>query len=287
MSDTPKTDPQVNTVAAEAAFTSDDPLRSYLLSLKEGERVIETGVSGLQWRKGTVVIKPIPNLRHQDVCVRWDAAGSEAGTLTTSVTGGTRRLHEDGSWEIIPTVDGKQPTSAVELRQLKGALTQIRLQDEANQRITYERNEAQAHAKVLENQLAAAISNRDAHKTEIENLKKENLELSNRLDASREAGWVKVSDRPPVIDDADVEGNVLCCLQNGETSLQHVDTVGAAWAQCWWRPAALPVKLPRFIRWKRSLTESDLERFGRDPDLEEIWKSIVEEFRAIGVEIPP
>lgn len=67
---------------------TDDQVREYLLSLKEGERVVETGQSCMTGRQGVVYIKN--NLP----CVMWDKLPDDTGRMGTSATWGTRRIEE-------------------------------------------------------------------------------------------------------------------------------------------------------------------------------------------------
>lgn len=64
-------------------------LIDYLNSLQDGERVRETSRSALYGREG-VVYRNESGL----VCVRWDEHFDEAGQLSTTVTGGTRRVSD-------------------------------------------------------------------------------------------------------------------------------------------------------------------------------------------------
>jgi len=67
---------------------NDDDVRAYLMGLKPGERVQETGVSGIYGRQGDVYLSKSGG----GVCVLWDAAPGEEGRMGTSVTWGSRRL---------------------------------------------------------------------------------------------------------------------------------------------------------------------------------------------------
>ncbi len=67
----------------------------YLASLKEGERVIECGISGMTGRIGTVYINDSDK---RDICVRWDAELGELGQMGTSVTWGSRRFCDAGTF---------------------------------------------------------------------------------------------------------------------------------------------------------------------------------------------
>ena len=70
---------------------TEEDLKIYWNSLEEGERVIETGVSGMYGRTGVVYMddkrETSPNK-----CVRWDTLDGEVGYMGTSITWGTRRL---------------------------------------------------------------------------------------------------------------------------------------------------------------------------------------------------
>lgn len=70
------------------ATASDDQVREYLNSLREGERVIETGQSCMTGRKGTVYIKD------KYPCVLWDKLPGDTGQMGTSATWGTRRVSD-------------------------------------------------------------------------------------------------------------------------------------------------------------------------------------------------
>jgi len=61
--------------------------REYLCGLQEGERVIETGNSMMTGWQGTTV------MGSRGMCVKWDNL-IDGGQMTTSVTHGTRRIHE-------------------------------------------------------------------------------------------------------------------------------------------------------------------------------------------------
>lgn len=95
----------------------------YLRGLKEGERVVECGVSGLSGRCGTVYIserfgcscsdtnyvgevgicKKCGNVltRQVGVCVTWDVVANEKGQMSSSVTGGTRRIKDAGTFSHL------------------------------------------------------------------------------------------------------------------------------------------------------------------------------------------
>ena len=62
---------------------------AYLKGLKAGERVVETGRSGLQGREGTVYLN-----EKGDICVLWDKRPGENGQMGSSVTWGARRVNE-------------------------------------------------------------------------------------------------------------------------------------------------------------------------------------------------
>ncbi len=66
-----------------------DALVVYLKGLQPGERVVETGVSCLQGREGTVYLGS-----QGEVCVLWDKKPGEGGQMGSSVTGGARRVTE-------------------------------------------------------------------------------------------------------------------------------------------------------------------------------------------------
>jgi hypothetical protein len=64
-------------------------IKEYLLSLKDGERVIETTLSALYGRCGTVY-----HNKDNSPCVQWDKKSGEDGHMGTGVTEGTRRVSE-------------------------------------------------------------------------------------------------------------------------------------------------------------------------------------------------
>ncbi len=68
---------------------TDEEVREYLLGLQPGERVQETGVSGMTGRQGDVY-------HNEDgvVCVLWDEKPGEGGRMCSSVTWGARRLKD-------------------------------------------------------------------------------------------------------------------------------------------------------------------------------------------------
>ena len=68
---------------------TDDEVRAYLKGLKAGERVQETGVSGLYGRQGDVYLND-----KGDVCVLWDEGRGEGGRMGSSVTWGARRVSD-------------------------------------------------------------------------------------------------------------------------------------------------------------------------------------------------
>lgn len=69
---------------------SRDEFLAFINSLEEGERVIEAGVSGMQWETGVTVLSKHGN----GMCVRWDTKFREGTGMVTSITGGTRRLSD-------------------------------------------------------------------------------------------------------------------------------------------------------------------------------------------------
>jgi hypothetical protein len=73
-----------------------DEARDYLAGLKEGERVIECGQSGIAGHLGTVYISDRSGT--PTVCVRWDKRPGETGSMGTSATWGTRRLKDAGTF---------------------------------------------------------------------------------------------------------------------------------------------------------------------------------------------
>lgn len=87
------------------------------------------------------------------------------------------------------------------------------------------------------------------------------------------SGWVKFNDRHPALEDADIEGNVCCMGVDGVMFLSP-SGMGRASDVAMWRPTNNPVPTPPFIRWKRSLTENQIERFGGPYNLDEVWKDI-------------
>lgn len=73
-----------------------DEARDYLAGLKEGERVIECGQSGITGHLGTVYISEQSGT--PTVCVRWDKRPGETGSMGTTATWGTRRLKDAGTF---------------------------------------------------------------------------------------------------------------------------------------------------------------------------------------------
>lgn len=69
-------------------FGTQADIREYILSLKVGERVVETGRSALLGRFGTVYLSTSCGTP----CIRWDKLEGEEGQMGTTVTGGARRL---------------------------------------------------------------------------------------------------------------------------------------------------------------------------------------------------
>jgi len=73
-----------------------DAICKYIRTLKEGEKVVETGgcMSGMG---GTIIMSKHPYKDEDHLAVAWDspeAISAMGGLMTTSITGGTRRLHE-------------------------------------------------------------------------------------------------------------------------------------------------------------------------------------------------
>lgn len=66
-----------------------DEVRAYLQTLKEGDRVIETGECCMKGREGDVYLNKsgLP-------CVKWEPAPGETGRMSTSATWGTRRIQD-------------------------------------------------------------------------------------------------------------------------------------------------------------------------------------------------
>jgi len=89
---------------------SDEQVRKYLKSLKEGERVIETGQSGMTGRKGTVYLKKDDG----SPCVMWDLLPGDEGRMGTSATWGTRRI-------LKPNIESAAVVARVISRLLKKA----------------------------------------------------------------------------------------------------------------------------------------------------------------------
>ncbi len=88
MSDAP-TNCAVSTGSVPSLTSPREELVAYLLSLKAGERVVETSRSALWNRQGTVYINEAGS-----VCVLWDKHPREEGQMGTTVTGGARRLSD-------------------------------------------------------------------------------------------------------------------------------------------------------------------------------------------------
>lgn len=66
-----------------------EDLRNYILSMEDGQRVQEFGISVLQGRKGTVYRNTGGH-----VCIMWDKLEGEEGQMGTTFTGGARRIKE-------------------------------------------------------------------------------------------------------------------------------------------------------------------------------------------------
>lgn len=75
-----------------------DEAKEYLNALQEGERVIECGKSGQTGRLGTVYISKKEGPAKGTVCVRWDKAVGEEGQMGSSVTWGSRRIADAGTF---------------------------------------------------------------------------------------------------------------------------------------------------------------------------------------------
>lgn len=80
-------------------LTNSPELIEYLRGLKEGERVVECGSSGTTGCLGTVTIRE--HAGKPSVCVIWDSRGDHKGQMTTSVTGGARRLKDGGTFSHL------------------------------------------------------------------------------------------------------------------------------------------------------------------------------------------
>jgi hypothetical protein len=81
---------------------NDKELRKYLLSLKVGERVIETSRSCMYGATGTVYRS---KGKHRGLCVKWDT-DFDGGRMSTATTGGTRRISEVLSAALNPPTCG-------------------------------------------------------------------------------------------------------------------------------------------------------------------------------------
>jgi plasmid maintenance system antidote protein VapI len=87
------------------------------------------------------------------------------------------------------------------------------------------------------------------------------------------AGWTKFSDRRPTIEDADINGMVMCMAVDGGLFTSHVNsTFGLVSAM--WRPTNSPLPVSPFVKWKRSLTEDQIHDFGGPGSLDAIWGSL-------------
>lgn len=69
---------------------TDEKYLEYINGLYVGERVVETTKSGMYGRCGEVYRSD----RDGGLCVRWDALPGEGGRMGTSITWGTRRVHD-------------------------------------------------------------------------------------------------------------------------------------------------------------------------------------------------
>ena len=91
--------------AAEASreMTMDE-FRAFEASLQVGERVVETGESGMRGRKGTIYLSTSKGSEGSK-CVLWDADEDDVGKgqMGTSLTWGTRRIpaEADGLIEVL------------------------------------------------------------------------------------------------------------------------------------------------------------------------------------------
>lgn len=93
------------------------------------------------------------------------------------------------------------------------------------------------------------------------------------LVAEKPAGWMKFSDRKPTVKDSDVEGHILVTGECGQVVLHPWGSeTNSSWP--FWRPVELPFPVPPFVRWKRSLTDRQVEDFGSVYNLDRVWKSI-------------
>jgi hypothetical protein len=84
--------------AAEIVGDLEAEILAYIKGLQPGERVIETGQSGMKGRMGTVYVSRNEGVTHGSICVLWDEKPGEGGQMGTSVTWGTRRMlagHKD------------------------------------------------------------------------------------------------------------------------------------------------------------------------------------------------
>lgn len=77
---------------------SSEELREYILSMKDGERVIETGRSALYGKQGTIY-----HNKDGVTCILWDYDHNSIppGQMGTSFTGGARRI------EATPAQEGE------------------------------------------------------------------------------------------------------------------------------------------------------------------------------------
>lgn len=90
--------PQAPATECQPPLGISDEVRAYLGSLQAGDRVIECGVSGLAGRLGTVYISDKEGQTKGSVCVLWDKVGNETGQMGSTVTWGSRRIADSGSF---------------------------------------------------------------------------------------------------------------------------------------------------------------------------------------------
>lgn len=76
-------------------MTDFEAMGEYLDTLQDGERIVETGESGMRGRLGTVIIK-----EDGTPSVIWDEFTPGEGRMTTSATWGTRRCCEQPLFEL-------------------------------------------------------------------------------------------------------------------------------------------------------------------------------------------
>lgn len=172
-------------------------------------------------------------------------------------------------------------TSYPEIEKLKSELESVRA---ALHIVTRERDTGSSNYTRVCNERDDERAECDKRMTAIRALEAANKDLAEKLQMAtdecnriaRHGGknwWVKFSGRKPTLDDADAAGNIFCVGVDGVFFVIPIETRSFP-TNAMWRPADLPVPIPPFVRWKRSLTDSQIEDFGGVYNLDEVWKSI-------------